>query len=58
MKWPPDISNLKESNGFQDFEKSFLYFCRSNNFKHEEMQYLFSMLNTFCFLNKPNKDLL
>ena len=55
MKWPPDISNLENSHGFIEFEKIFSRFCKCNNFKLEEIQYLLCMMNTFCFLNKPKE---
>lgn len=56
MNWPPDIFMLKSTKGFKDFEPIFTRYCKMNNFKLEEIQYLYSMINTFCFLNDPNKD--
>ena len=53
VKWPPDISNLEKSVGYDQFEDKFRKVCMTNNFKMEEIHYLLCMMNTFCFLNKP-----
>ena len=55
MKWPPDISNLENSHGIEEFRIQFDKFCKTNNFKTEEIWYLYAMLNTFCYLNKVDK---
>jgi len=47
------MENLIKSNGFKDFEKIFINYCKYNNFKLEEIQYLMTMMNTFVYLNKP-----
>jgi hypothetical protein len=52
-KWPPDISNLEESIGYKDIEKLLTRYMKTNNFKFEEIQYIYTMMNTFCYLNKP-----
>lgn len=54
MKWPPSMDNLKNSVDFQDvIDAKFIRYMKKNNFKHEEIEYILSMLNTFCYINKP-----
>ena len=56
MKWPPDMFNIENSFGFKEIEKPLKRYMQYNNFKLEEIQYIFCIMNTFCFLNKP-KDI-
>ena len=54
MKWPPSMDSLTNSIDYQDIiEPKFIRYMKKNNFKYEEIQYILTMLNTFCFLNKP-----
>ena len=56
MKWPHDMTNLENSVFFNEIEKPLIRYMKSNNFKHEEIRYIFYMINTFCYLNKPRLD--
>lgn len=55
IKWPPDNSNLENAIGYDEMQKIFIRFCKMNNFKYEEITYLLTMMNVFCFLNKPKE---
>lgn len=50
--WPPEMEDIKKEYGFDEFEKVFTKFCKCRNFKYEEIQYLYTMINVFYTLNK------
>ncbi len=52
VKWPPEMQ-LEKSIGFADIEKPLTRYMQYNNFKKEEIDYIFIMLNTFAYVNKP-----
>jgi hypothetical protein len=51
-KWPPEM-NIEKSIGFEDLHKVLTRYMKMNNFKKEEIDYIYLMLNTFYFLNLP-----
>jgi hypothetical protein len=53
IKWPPDPDYLKNSTGFEQIEKLLTRYMKINNLKMEEINYIYYMLNTFIYLNKP-----
>lgn len=54
ITWPPDLTHLQNAQGYDNFKKELEHFCLSNNFKSEDITYLYLVLNTFCLLNKPH----
>jgi hypothetical protein len=56
VKWPPDPNHLEKSVGFQDMEKCVTRYMKMNNFKLEEIYYIYYMMNTFCYLNNPRMN--
>ncbi len=56
IKWPPD-NVIFEMNHFDEAKKSLTRFMRMNNFKIEEMIYIFTMLNSFYVLNSAKYKL-
>lgn len=44
--------NLESAVGIDEFNDKFIKFCQSNNFKTEEMNYLWNMFDVFCGVNK------
>lgn len=55
IKWPPDMQ-LEKSVHFELIDKNLKRYMQYNNFKFEEIQYIYTMLNTFYYLNRPNYD--
>ena len=53
IKWPPEILNLENSVGYKELEKILTRYMKMNNFKYEEIEYIYFMINTFCYINKP-----
>lgn len=52
MRLTVNLMNLESAVGIDEFNDKFIKFCQSNNFKTEEMNYLWNMFDVFCGVNK------
>lgn len=46
-------SELVQTIGFEDIEKILTRYMKLNNFRQEEIEYIYHMLNTFSNMNIP-----